>query len=97
MVALNLSNGERVAVAGITPGSASAISAFDCTRDGRLIAYSNIAADGRTSVVSFAGEGARIQSADVQGAIQGIAWSPGGERIAMTVIASPAPIWNFWK
>jgi len=83
-VALNLSNGERQPVAGIAAGVAYSMSASACTRDGRLIAYANIAANGRASVVTLVGDGVSGRSIDVPGAIDGMAWAPGGERIAMT-------------
>ena len=83
--ALNLSTGERLPLANSLRVAAASITAFDCTRDGRLIAYSNSAADGRISIISFAGEGARIQSIEVRGTLLGMAWAPGGERIAMGV------------
>ena len=83
--ALNLSNEERLPVGGIAPGSGASITAFDCTRDGRLIVYVNPAASGRVSVVTFAGEGAP-KGLEVHGSIQGIAWAPDGARLAMNLI-----------
>lgn len=83
--ALNLSSGERLPLANSLRVAAASITAFDCTRDGRLIAYSNSAADGRISIVSFAGEGARSQSVEVRGSLLAMAWAPDGERIAMSV------------
>jgi dipeptidyl aminopeptidase/acylaminoacyl peptidase len=85
VLALNLASGERLPIPAIGPLAVPTISAFDCTRDGRLIAYSNPAAEGRITVVSFAGEGARSQPVEVRGSIQAMAWAPGGDRLALTV------------
>lgn len=86
VLALNLSTGERRLVAGIPPTAVSTLTAFDCTRDGRLIAYTNSAANGTVTIISFAGEGARSQSVEVMGGILGMAWSPAADRIAMTLV-----------
>jgi dipeptidyl aminopeptidase/acylaminoacyl peptidase len=86
VLALNLSTGERLSVTGIIPSAIATLGAFDCSRDGRLIAYTNSAGNGLVSIVSFAGEGARGQSVEVQGAVVGMAWQPGGERIAMSIV-----------
>jgi dipeptidyl aminopeptidase/acylaminoacyl peptidase len=86
ILALNLSTGERLLITGILPSAAATVTAFDCSRDGRLIAYANPAANGSVSVLSFAGEGAPSQSVEVPGGLVGMAWSPQGDRIAMSVI-----------
>jgi Tol biopolymer transport system component len=85
VLALNVSTGERIPVKGISPSAVATVTAFDCTRDGRLIAYTNSAANGRATVISFAGEGARSQSLELQGSIQGMAWAPDGKRMSLTV------------
>ena len=82
--ALNLSTGERLPVTGAT----GSVIAFDCTRDGRLIASANATVNAFVSAVSFAGEGAPSQPVEVQGGIIGMAWAPGGQRIAMTVVVA---------
>jgi dipeptidyl aminopeptidase/acylaminoacyl peptidase len=84
--ALNLATGERHSVTGIIPTAIPTITSFDCSRDGRLIAYSNSAGNGQVSIISFAGEGARSQSVEVQGGIVGMAWEPGADRLAMSVV-----------
>jgi Tol biopolymer transport system component len=83
--ALNLSIGERLPVPSLGPAVASSMTALDCTRDGRLIAYANSVGTERVSIVSFAGEGTRPQSVEVPGSIVGMAWAPGADRIAMSV------------
>jgi dipeptidyl aminopeptidase/acylaminoacyl peptidase len=83
-IALNLSNGGRRVVPGIVPPAGASITG-DCTSDGRLIAYSTTAANQQVGVVTFVGEGAPGQSVEVKGAIQEMAWSPGGDRLAVTI------------
>jgi len=83
-IALNLSNGDRRVVPGIVPSAGTSMIA-DCTYDGRLIAYTNSAISQQASTVSFLGEGAPGKSIEVKGAIQGMAWSPAGDRLAITV------------
>jgi len=87
VLALNLATGERLQVTEILPSAAATVTAFDCSRDGRLIAYANPAGSGTVSVVSFAGEGARAEPVEVEGGLVGMAWSPQGDRIALSVVA----------
>jgi dipeptidyl aminopeptidase/acylaminoacyl peptidase len=86
ILALNLATGERLPVTGILTSAVNTVTAFDCSRDGRQIAYVNPAGNGTVGIVSFAGEGARSQSVEIQGAIVGMSWSPQGDRMAMSVI-----------
>jgi hypothetical protein len=87
VIALDLSTGTRRTVPGIAlPMGASLIG--DCTRDGHLIAYSINAGNEQVSNVSFVGEGAPAQAIQVNGKIQGMAWSPGGDRLAVTTLSA---------
>jgi Tol biopolymer transport system component len=83
--ALDVVTGERIPVKGISPSAVANITTFDCTRDGRLIAYANSVANGGATVISFAGEGARSQSLELPGTVQGMAWAPDGKRMALTL------------
>jgi dipeptidyl aminopeptidase/acylaminoacyl peptidase len=86
-IALDLSTGTRRPVPGIVPPAGASITA-DCTLDGRLIAYSINAGNQLTSVLSFVGEGAPAQNVEVKGKIQEMAWSPGADRLAVTVLTA---------
>jgi len=80
--ALNLSNGERLPVT----AAAGFVIAFDCTRNGRLIAFAHATVNAFVSVMAFSGEGAPSEGMEVLGGIVGMAWSPSADRIAMTLV-----------
>jgi TolB protein len=87
VIALDLSTGTRHTVPGIALPMGASLTG-DCTRDGRLIAYSLNAGNEQVSNVSFVGEGAPALAIQVNGKIQGMAWSPGGERLAVTTLSA---------
>jgi hypothetical protein len=86
IVALNVSTGERRTVTGTIQASAYYVTAFDCTPDGRRIAYTTRVAGELTSVVAFGGEGVRSETVELPGGIVGMAWAPQGDRIAMSTV-----------